>query len=394
VSSLIDPIQLAQELIRFPSVTPKEAGALDHLQSVLERLGFICHRLPFSDENTPDVDNLYARFGTGAPHFCFAGHIDVVPVGAPKNWSVDPFAGVIEGGHLIGRGACDMKSSIAAFVAAVSNLQPSLGDITKGSVSLLITGDEEGPAINGTVKMLQWLEQEGEKIDHCLVGEPTAQQKLGDMVKIGRRGSLNARLTSLGAQGHVAYPHLADNPVPRLLTALNRLSNKALDEGTEHFQPSNFEVVTIDAGNSATNVIPASVTAGFNIRFNNLHSEASLITWIEEELTAVQKEMGGAFDLHAKASGEAFLTEPCAFTELVSRAVEKEMGYAPVLSTDGGTSDARFITHHCPVIELGLVGQSMHKSDEMTPVQDIENLTAIYQTILSGYFDKVEMNVS
>ena len=387
----IDPVELAARLVRCPSVTPQEAGALDLIQAELEALGLTCHRLKFSEDGTPDVDNLYARIGEHAPHFSFAGHVDVVPVGNLKNWSVDPFAGVVDAGQLMGRGACDMKGAIAAFIAAVADyLSQSGGESSgeSGSISLLLSGDEEGPAINGTAKMLKWLEDEGHEVDHCLIGEPTNRHVLGDMVKVGRRGSLNARLMVHGAQGHVAYPDLADNPIPRMMALLAAVQAEPLDEGTELFQPSNLEVVTVDTGNEAPNVIPAEVSAGFNIRFNNLHTESSLIKRLTEIFDGVCQEMGGTYELHAKASGEAFVISPCGFTELVSSAIEEVAGTRPELSTSGGTSDARFITHHCPVVEFGLIGQSMHKADEHAMVSDIQSLSDIYGKILRGYFNK------
>ncbi|TNE58954.1 MAG: succinyl-diaminopimelate desuccinylase [Alphaproteobacteria bacterium] len=383
-----DPAPLAQALIRCPSVTPADAGALGCLQEVLEDLGFSCERMPFSEEGQDDVDNLLASIGQGAPHFCFAGHTDVVPVGNLANWSVEPFEGVIQNGQLVGRGACDMKGSIAAFVCAVSSFLHDSTDNFAGTISFLITGDEEGPAVNGTAKMLTQLRDKGVQFDHVLVGEPSCQKTLGDMIKIGRRGSLNARVTARGAQGHVAYPHLADNPIPRLIELLRRLSAHVLDEGNVHFQPSNLEIVTVDTGNQATNVIPAEVHAGFNIRFNNLHTEASLIRWIEREIAAVENEMGGHFELQAKASGEAFLTTPCGFTDLMQSAIREVTELTPVLSTSGGTSDARFISQYSPVIEFGLVGQTMHKADEHVSLQDLAVLRDIYRRLLDGYFSR------
>lgn len=380
----IDPIALTGDLVRCASVTPRDEGALDVLEAALARLGFTCHRLPFSTDGTADVDNLYARLGTQSPNFCFAGHTDVVPTGNINSWSGDPFSGEVKDNVLFGRGATDMKGAIGAFVGAVAKLVSN--GAPNGSISFLITGDEEGPAINGTVKMLEWLVTEGEKIDHCLVGEPTNPTKLGEMIKIGRRGSLNAKLEILGAQGHVAYPHLADNPIPRLLEILQRLQHHVFDEGTPYFQPTNLEVVTIDVGNGATNVIPGHVSAGFNIRFNNLHTEASLISFLTKSLDQYCEELGGSYTLEAKASGEAFVTEPCAFTDIVTRSVEDVCGPRPELSTSGGTSDARFITQVCPVVEFGLISQTMHKFDEHAKVSDIQDLSEIYLHILKDYF--------
>ncbi len=384
LNSTIDPIALTRDLVRCPSVTPNDAGALDVLEHALTGLGFKCTRLPFSEPGTPDVDNLYARLGTDGRHFCFAGHTDVVPIGTEAAWSVDPFGGEVINGALFGRGATDMKGAIAAFVAAVDRFKQTNEDF--GSISFLITGDEEGPAINGTRKMLEWLNRQNEIPNQCLVGEPTNPHILGEMIKIGRRGSLNAKLTIHGAQGHVAYPDLADNPMPRLLHCLQYLTNHVLDEGTEYFQPSRLEVVTIDTGNSATNVIPGRVEVGFNIRFNNLHTEQSLVDWLTSELDDMQDSLGGSFTLEAKASGEAFITEPNNFTDIIVTAVEEVCGAKPELSTSGGTSDARFITNYCPVAELGLISQSMHKTDEHVQIQDLHNLSSIYENILTRYF--------
>jgi len=377
----LDPVKLSQDLIRCPSVTPVEAGALGLLQSVLEGLGFTCTRLPFSEPGTPDVDNLYARFGTASPNFCFAGHTDVVPTGDLKGWSIDPFAAEIVDGVLYGRGANDMKSAIAAFVTAAERFIAQRGP-GFGSISLLITGDEEGPSINGTKKVVDWLKDRGEVLDACIVGEPTNPKKLGEMMKVGRRGSLNGRLTVLGAQGHVAYPHLADNPVPRLIRMLSALTEKKLDQGNAWFQPSNLEVVTIDVGNKATNVIPAKATAGFNIRFNDLHTGAALSQWLRETFDAV----GGAYELEIQISGESFLTPPGALSDLIGEAAKTVTGLDPDRSTTGGTSDARFIRYACPVVEFGLVGETMHKVDERVRVEDIHALSDIYRHVLDGFF--------
>ena len=378
-----DPVSLSCDLIRCPSVTPAEGGALDLLQSVLTEMGFSCHRLPFSGEGTPDVDNLYARFGTARPNFCFAGHTDVVPTGPRDSWSVDPFAAEIRDGVLYGRGATDMKSAIAAFVVAV---QRYLGDSTpKGSISLLITGDEEGPSVNGTKKMLQWLRENDEDIDICIVGEPTNPTRLGEMMKIGRRGSMNVWLTVNGEQGHVAYPHLADNPAHRLVNMLHAITAEPIDNGSEHFQPSTLQISTIDIGNPTTNVIPGVARATFNIRFNDLHSSATLTARLRKVFDAAVGD-GGRYDMRVEVSGESFLTPPGLLSDIVSDACEKVLGERPELSTTGGTSDARFIKDYCPVAEFGLVGQTMHKSDEQAAVRDIENLTDIYEAVLRGYF--------
>ncbi|RMF07936.1 MAG: succinyl-diaminopimelate desuccinylase [Alphaproteobacteria bacterium] len=379
---MVDAVALAQALIRCPSVTPMDAGALDVLQGVLEGLGFTCRRLPFDDDGAERVDNLYARLGREAPHFCYAGHTDVVPVGAREQWSVDPFEGAIRDGVLYGRGAADMKGAIACFVAALSAYLKDHDGQVPGSVSLLITGDEEGVAINGTRKVLDWLKSQGEVIDACLVGEPTNPDALGDMIKIGRRGSLNARITVHGTGGHVAYPHLADNPVPRMVEILRLLTSRVLDEGTEHFQPSNLEITSVDVGNDATNVIPAKVTARLNIRFNDRHTGEDLVRWIRETCESV----GGRFDLETHISGEPFLTPPGLLSGLVAGAVERVTGRSPALSTSGGTSDARFIKDACPVVEFGLVGKTMHKVDERVALADLETLTRIYREILDGFF--------
>ena len=378
-----DPLAIAVELIRCPSVTPRDEGALDTLEKWLSPLGFRCERMPFREEGTPDVDNLYARLGTGGPHFCFAGHTDVVPVGDEAAWSVEPFAGEIRAGKLFGRGAADMKGSIAAFVAAAERL--ARGGF-EGSISLLITGDEEGPGINGTAKMLKALAARGETIDHCLVGEPTSVQTLGDMVKIGRRGSINGWLTVRGMQGHVAYPHLADNPLPRLIEMLRRLDAHVLDRGNAHFQPSNFEITSIDVGNATTNLIPGVARAMMNIRFNDEHTGASLDAWMRGVFDQVVQEMGGAYEFETKISGEAFITEPGRFSMLITEAIREVTGLAPELSTSGGTSDARFIRAYAPVVEFGLANATMHKVDEHVPAGDIARLADIYEAILRRYF--------
>ena len=376
-----DPIALTQALIRCPSVTPEDGGALGALEAVLRPLGFVCHRLPFSEAGTPDVDNLYARLGTGAPHFCFAGHTDVVPVG--QGWSVDPFRAEIIDGQLYGRGAADMKGAIAAFVCAVARMLDQ-GGPPKGSISLLITGDEEGPSINGTRKVLDWMKAKGEKLDACLVGEPTNPTRLGEMIKIGRRGSLNGKLTVHGMQGHSAYPHLADNPIPRLLAMLNALTAAPLDEGSAHFQASTFVITTVDVGNPATNVIPAQARAGFNVRFNDLHDSKALEKRFRDQLDRI----GGDYSLEITVSGESFLTPPGSFSDMLVASIEGVTGIRPELSTTGGTSDARFIKDHCQVAEFGLVGQTMHKADERAALADLEALTGIYGAVLSRFFQR------
>jgi len=379
----LDPVALAQDLIRCPSVTPADAGALDLLAARLETLGFACHRLRFSEPGTQDVENLYARIGTSAPHFCFAGHTDVVPVGRAESWSVDPFGAAIHGDLLFGRGASDMKGAIAAFVGAAERVL-TRGPTLPGSISLLITGDEEGPAINGTVKLLRWLEARGERIDVCVVGEPTNPTHLGEMAKIGRRGSLNGRLHVDGMQGHVAYPDLADNPVPKLVRLLAALAAERLDDGTAHFQRSNLEITTVDVGNPATNVIPASASAGFNIRFNDLHTGAGLTERLRRRLDGEALP----YRLEISISGQAFLTPPGPLSALLGRACRAVLGREPALSTSGGTSDARFIRYHCPVIEFGLVSQTMHKVDERASLADIRRLADVYAAMLEDYFGR------
>ncbi len=380
----LDPVTLAQALIRCRSVTPEDSGALGVLEAALKPLGFTCHRLRFEEEGTAPVDNLYARLGTEGPNFCFAGHTDVVPPGELKGWSIDPFAAEIHNGRLYGRGAVDMKGAIAAFVAATARHLETNGK-PKGSISLLITGDEEGVAINGTKKVLGWLKEKGETLDACVVGEPTNPKSLGDMIKIGRRGSLTGYLTAYGAQGHVAYPHLADNPLPRLVRMLAAITAEPLDEGTAHFQPSTLALTTIDVGNPANNVIPAQGQATFNIRFNDAHTPAGLEAWLRGKFDAV----GGAYDLRVACSGDSFVTPPGPLTELVADAAQTVTGRRPEYSTTGGTSDARFIKDFCPVVEFGLVGQTMHKVDEHVALDDLAGLTDIYGAILRDVFDRI-----
>lgn len=378
----IDTLDLAQRLMRCASVTPLDAGALDVLQTALTALGLTCHRLPFEEAGTEAVDNLYARLGDGGPNLCFAGHTDVVPVGDPADWSVDPFAATLRDGHLVGRGAVDMKASIAAFVAALSRFLTRRGPGFGGSVSLLITGDEEALAINGTRKVLAWLDARGETLDACLVGEPTSDQRLGDMVKIGRRGSMNGTLTVRGIQGHSAYPQLADNPAHRLIDMLAPITGEPLDQGNAFFSPTSLQVTTIDIGNPATNVIPAQAKARFNIRFNDHHSGASLEDWLRQRFDA----SGATYDLQIRVSGESFFCEPGPFSTVVAGAVQQVTGQAPTLGTTGGTSDARFIKDFCPVAELGLLNATAHKVDEHTSLDDLNQLTAIYEAVLDGFF--------
>lgn len=381
----IDPVTLSQALIRCPSVTPEDAGALGVLESALGKMGFECQRLPFSEKGTAEVQNLYAAYGDGSPNLCFAGHTDVVPAGDEKAWTVNPFAAEIRNDMLIGRGAADMKTAIAAWIAAVSRFLESEErprDPFKGRLSLLITGDEEGVSINGTRKALAWLQTHGEVLDACIVGEPTNPATLGEMIKIGRRGSISFHLVVKGVQGHVAYPDQADNPITKLVQILARLKAEPLDQGTEHFQPSNLEITNLQVSNAADNVIPAYAAARFNIRFNDRHTQKSLVQWVCRECEIVTKH----FTLEHYGSGEAFVTHPGFLSSLVMGAVKEVTGKTPALSTTGGTSDARFIKDVCPVVEFGLVGATAHKVDEQVSTADIEVLTHIYECIIRRYF--------
>jgi succinyl-diaminopimelate desuccinylase len=372
-AGLIDPLPLAQSLIRCPSVTPADAGAQNTLCEVLSRLGFTIHRLRYGE-----IENIFARLGTEGPHICFAGHTDVVPVGA-ANWRTDPFGGEVRDGVLYGRGACDMKGAIAAFVSGVA--QHLKDGARKGSISFLITGDEEGPATDGTVKVLEWMRENDQLPDFCLVGEPTCPVQLGDMVKIGRRGSVNMKIEVHGTQGHVAYPHRADNPVHRLLQALAALTAEPMDAGTDWFEPSSLQVTTIDVGNLATNVIPASARASLNIRFNDRHSGASLTAWVRATLTRYAER----FDLEASISGESFVTMPGPLVDILRNAIKGATGIDPKLDTGGGTSDARFIAIYCPVAEFGLVGATMHQTYECVPVAELRDLARIYRDIIAAF---------
>ena len=370
-----DPLALAQALIRCASVTPEDAGAQDVLASVLERLGFTVRSLRFGD--TP---NLFARLGDAGPHLCFAGHTDVVPPGDAAAWRDDPFGGTVRDGVLYGRGACDMKGGIAAFVAACAQRLRN-GGAVRGSVSLLITGDEEGPARDGTVRVLEWMDRHGQVPDFCVVGEPTCRARLGDVVKIGRRGSLNARIALHGTQGHVAYPQRADNPVHRLVRALSAMTAAPLDAGTDFFEPSSLQVTSVDVGNPASNVIPASAHAALNIRFNDRHTGAALEAW----LRAVLAQHAERFALDVSVSGEAFLTQPGPMVDRLRVAVAAATGAEPALDTGGGTSDARFIARYCPVAEFGLVGSSMHQVDERVPVDELHGLAHAYRAVLDAF---------
>jgi len=377
----IDAVDLTRDLIRKPSVTPADAGAMDVLEAALAGLGFACRRMRFGE-----IENLYARYGTARPNLCFAGHTDVVPVGDAAAWSQDAFAAEIVDGMLIGRGAADMKSAVAAFAAA-SAAAIAAGQV-KGSISFLITGDEEGVATHGTKMVVEALQAEGEVIDHCVVGEPTCAETFGDMIKIGRRGSVNVEIAVQGVQGHVAYPHRAANPVPVLVRLLARLQDHVLDEGYTGFQPSNLEITRIDVPNTATNVIPGHAWARLNIRFNPAHTGASLVRWIEAQAKAAGEGFPGTITLTPSISGEAFLTEEGPFTEVAAQAVRDAAGVEPELSTSGGTSDARFIRALCPVVELGLVGKTMHSVDERAPIAEIRQLQAVYERLIALYFQR------
>ncbi|MGD9377030.1 MAG: succinyl-diaminopimelate desuccinylase [Methyloceanibacter sp.] len=380
-------LAIAKSLIHCPSVTPSDAGALDALGEFLSVAGFSCNRLTFSEEGTPDVDNLVARIGTGAPHLCFAGHTDVVPPGDESLWSHDPFSADIADGRLYGRGASDMKGAVACFAAAAIDYVATCGGEIPGTISLLITGDEEGPAINGTKKVLSWMEAENLVPDHCLVGEPSNPEFLGETIKIGRRGSLTGHLTVTGQQGHVAYPNLAANPVKGIVTALAKLYETKLDSGSTHFSPSNLEVTSIDVGNSATNIIPARAEAHFNIRFNDNHDAEKLKAMLMEKIGAVFHDTRLSFTLDFAPHGDAFVTKPGALDKLLSEAVTALTGKTPVLSTSGGTSDARFIKDYCPVLEFGLTSETIHKVDENATLDDLEVLTAIYRRFIAAYFE-------
>jgi len=379
------PLSLAQALLRCPSVTPEEGGALSLIESVLKEAGFEVHRPVFSEPGTPDVENLYARYGTGKPYLLFAGHTDVVPPGDMSRWRHDPFGGEIEAGELYGRGAVDMKGGIACMMAAALDFIRGNPDFS-GSIGFLITGDEEGSAINGTVKLLEWAKGRGERFDHCILGEPTNPNRLGDMIKIGRRGSLTGKIVVEGKQGHVAYPHLANNPIPGMLRLLEALLREPLDHGTEHFDASNLEVTSVDVGNPASNVIPAEARATFNIRFNDLWTPVSLEAEIDRRLSEAAGNSVSYTLLMEPTNAIAFLTPPNQFVGFIADAIEAETGSRPKLSTTGGTSDARFIVKECPVVEFGLVGQTMHQVDERVAVEDLDRLAAIYRKVLNAYF--------
>ncbi len=385
----VDPVELTRRLIRCPSVTPAEGGALALIEEALGRLGFACHRLKFSEAGFPEVENLYARLGNGGPNFCFAGHTDVVPIGDAAAWRVDPFEGALVEDAVIGRGAVDMKGAIAAFLAASAKFLGRRGNDFGGSISLLITGDEEADAINGTRKVLAWLRDRGESLDACLVGEPTSNTALGDMVKIGRRGSLNGVVTVTGIQGHTAYPQLADNPLHHLIPMLAAVTGEPLDQGSVHFPPSNLQLTDIRVGNDARNVIPATARAAFNVRFNDHHSGADIETWLHTRLDrAIDRSKGASYQLEVRVSGESFLCPPGPLSDLIAGAVEGVTGSKPELGTSGGTSDARFIKDHCPIVELGLLNATAHKVDERVRVDDLRDLATIYESVLDGYFSR------
>ena len=381
----INELQLAKELIRFPSITPVDAGIMSFLEKKLKQLGFKTKVLEFKEKNSKPVKNLYARLGNKSPNFCYAGHLDVVPAGNLKDWTVNPFKPSIKKGHLIGRGANDMKSSIAAFVVAISNFIENYSDF-KGSISLLITGDEEGVAINGTKKVVEYLKKRKEKIDFCLVGEPTNPSKLGEMIKIGRRGSMNGRLTVTGVQGHVAYPHRANNPSTALVQILKEIKDIKFDQGTKDFQATNLEITKININNTADNVIPGVATATFNIRFNNKHSSSSLKKKINKVIKKISAKNKSKYKIEYSVSGEAFLTNPNKTTFMIQDVIRKITKIKPKLSTTGGTSDARFIRKIAPCLEFGLVGKTMHKVDEAVSLSDLKKLTLIYLNILKNYF--------
>ena len=381
----INELQLAKELIKFPTVTPIDAGIMKFLEKKLKTLGFKTKILEFREKDSKPVKNLYARLGNKGPNFCYAGHLDVVPAGNLKDWTVNPFKPSVKKGYLIGRGANDMKSSIAAFVSAVSNFVADKRDFN-GSISLLITGDEEGVAINGTKKVVEYLKKKKEKIDFCLVGEPTNPNKLGEMIKIGRRGSMTGRLSIIGIQGHVAYPNRANNPSTALVQILKELKEIKFDNGTKDFQPTNLEITKINIDNFADNVIPGLASAKFNIRFNNKHSSNSIKKKINKIIKNISKKNKSKFKIDYRVSGEAFLTKPNNTTYMIQDIIKKVTKIKPKLSTTGGTSDARFIRKIAPCLEFGLVGKTMHKVDEAVSLSDLKKLTLIYSIILKNYF--------
>jgi succinyl-diaminopimelate desuccinylase len=384
--SAADPITIARDLVRCRSVTPAEGGALGYLEGVLKDAGFEVHRKTFSAPGTAEIDNLYARIGSHAPHLVFAGHTDVVPTGEETAWTHPPFEGRIAAGVLFGRGAVDMKGAVACKLAAALDHLAALGGKPRGSISFLITGDEEGVAINGTVKLLQWADERGEKFDHCILGEPGNRTEIGDTIKLGRRGSLNGTLIVSGREGHVAYPQLADNPIRALVKLMSALDAEPLDRGSTLFDPSNLEFTSVDVGNETVNLIPGEARARFNIRYNDCHTRDTLKALVERRAAAASGGARWRIDW-ASSNADVFVTSPSPFTELVVAAVSEVTGRKPQLSTSGGTSDARFIKDYCPVVEFGLVGRTMHQVDERVPVADLMMLTAVYRRILDKYFD-------
>jgi succinyl-diaminopimelate desuccinylase len=383
---MTDALSIVRDLVRCPSVTPADAGALGVLERLLGDAGFDIHRVTFSEPGAADIDNLYARIGTEAPHIVFAGHTDVVPPGDEAAWTLAPFAGEVKDGMLYGRGTVDMKGGIACSVASVLQYLAANGGKPKGSISFLITGDEEDIAVNGTIKLLKWAAERGEKFDHCVLGEPSNVAELGDCIKVGRRGSLSGTLIVDGTQGHVAYPDRASNPLPDISALITAIDGEPLDHGNAHFQPSNLEFVSIDVGNRAWNVIPAQAKARFNIRYNDHHTQDSLKELVEARAT---KAAGNRIRQRIEwepSNSNVFITKPGPFTELVAEAIQEVTGRKPDLNTGGGTSDARFISHYCPVLEFGLVGQTMHQVDERVAVNDLERLTKIYRGVLDRYF--------
>ncbi len=391
-NSVTDVVELTRELVRCESVTPREGGALVLLERTLGSLGFRCERMDFTEAGTDDVANLYARVGRkpneGGKHFCFAGHSDVVPVGDLSSWTIGPFSAELSAGYLFGRGAADMKGAIAAFTEATQRFLAKRGRDFGGSISLLITGDEEGPAVNGTVKMLKRLAERGETIDACIVGEPTSSKRFGDMMKIGRRGSMTIDMVVRGIQGHVGYPERLDNPIHRLSAMIEALIREPIDQGSTHFQPSSLQFTTVDVGNKATNIAPGIVKARFNTRFNDKWTSKTLLAHLTERLERANAALGGngIFELKAEVSGESFYTPPGPLSELVAGAVRDVAGVETELSTTGGTSDARFIRGYCPVLEFGLVGETMHKVDEKSAIADLKTLARVYETVLDRYF--------
>jgi len=386
--SVTDVIELTRALVRCESVTPVEAGALQLLERSLEPLGFRCERMDFTQSGTADVANLYARIGTGGRHFCFAGHSDVVPVGDLSSWTIGPFSAELSGGYLFGRGAADMKGAIAAFTDAVARFLALRGRDFGGSISLLITGDEEGPAVNGTIKMLRRLAERNELIDACVVGEPTSSKRLGDMMKIGRRGSMTVDVTVRGVQGHVAYPERLDNAIHRLSAMIEALVREPIDKGSTHFQPTSLQFTTVDVGNPATNIAPGVAKARFNVRFNDLWTSKTLLAHLQERVERTNAALGGngIVEYKVEVSGESFYTPPGPLSDLVAGAIRDVTGVEAELSTTGGTSDARFICNYCPVLEFGLVGESMHKVDEKSAIADLRTLARVYETVLDRYF--------